>query len=696
MAKFFLAISLLAIWSPWPFAGAEYPRARKSGELRGEQEPKLHGRFLHITDIHPDAYYKPNTNTDANRNCHRGSGEAGWFGTPGSDCDSPLTLVNATLDWIRDNLADSVDFVVWTGDSARHDNDEKIPRTEKEILDMNQLLANQLRDVFSKSDGNKKGIRVPIVPTIGNNDIMPHNIFKDGPNRWTKEFASIWKHFIPEEQRHSFVQGGWFYVEVIPDKLSVFSLNTMYFFDSNGAVDGCRDNDQPGYEHMEWLRIQLQFIREKNMKAILIGHVPPARAGSKENWDESCWQKYTLWLQQYRDVIAGSMFGHMNIDHFMLQDTDDLKIGNQEVEPLHKLAKRYNLEDEVSAQSRLTYLSSLRDDWSRLPSPPTTSFSSYPHGDEDSHLYDLGLSSNLESKGKKKEMRKYLKKIGGPWAERYSVSLVSPSVIPNYYPTLRVIEYNITGLENAMLWSEMFTKDDRSSLQSSPIPEDLGLGNLDNQDLSGEKKKRKRKKKKKKKHKKHKKSKFIVPDPPSSTAPPGPAYSNQPLTFLSYTQYFSNLTELDTEEAAVSTTHHFVDQKPLSWREYRKKTLGDNQPRNISFEVFYDTKTDKTYKLKDLTVNSLLGLARRIAGKKAGKQDRSSMLPTADAGRRHNETGTSAGAPLKSRKDQLGSSHKGVESPPSVTKSRDKVWNVFLRRAFVGYLDGDDLTDISA
>jgi endopolyphosphatase len=75
---------------------------------------------------------------------------------------------------------------------------------------------------------------------------------------------------------------------------------------------------------MEWLRIQLQILRDRGMKAILMGHVPPARVDSKESWDETCWQKYTLWQRQFRDVIVGGLYGHMNIDHFMLQDFDQI------------------------------------------------------------------------------------------------------------------------------------------------------------------------------------------------------------------------------------------------------------------------------------------------------------------------------------------------------------------------------------
>ncbi len=140
--------------------------------------------------------------------------------------------MNETFRWIEHNLKDEIDFVVWTGDSARHDNDESIPRTEHQILDQNGFLVSKFLEVFGKpenyndSDPTNDFI-IPIIPTVGNNDIMPHNIFESGPNWWTKRYLHLWRQFIPEEQRHQFEHGGWFYVEVIPNKLAVFSLNTM-------------------------------------------------------------------------------------------------------------------------------------------------------------------------------------------------------------------------------------------------------------------------------------------------------------------------------------------------------------------------------------------------------------------------------------------------------------------------------------
>ncbi|KAL4888517.1 Metallo-dependent phosphatase-like protein [Aspergillus ambiguus] len=587
----------------------------------GPSSRGLTGRFLHITDFHPDPHYKPGTDPD-DEACHRGHGSAKYFGAEGTDCDTPFTLINSTFHWIEQNLREEIDFVVWTGDSVRHDSDEKIPRSEDEVTRLNQYLTDKFIDVFRRDD-SPHGLSIPIVPTIGNNDIIPHNIFKTGPNKWTKKFMDIWKKFIPEYQRHSFVEGGWYTVDVIPNKLAVLSLNTMYFYESNSAVDGCEDKSEPGFEHMEWLRVQLELLRSRGMKAILIGHVPPARSGSKRNWDETCWQKYALWVNRYRDVIVGSLYGHMNIDHFILQDSHKVKILEDDEYTLRD-------SDEISIQSRTDYLSSLRKDWSKMPSPP-----------EDDSIASANDDADPQRLGKKK--RRFLKKIGGPWAERYSVSLVSPSVVPNYFPTLRVVEYNITGLEDSTLWAD--TPYDDGTIAMPP--------GLDEGPLFGKMKNRKKKKKKK--------PDFKIPDSPPSSAPPGPAYSSQPLSWLSYVQYSANLTRIN-EEASEETS---LGSSSTSTEPSRTDKTGHKEI--FTYEVEYDTKNDHIYKMRDLTVSSFFELATRIADKNPPKEDR-----------------------LESNAETLG----GSESQRKKKKHKNQVWRTFFTRAFVGMINDDDLDDI--
>ncbi|KAI0016454.1 Metallo-dependent phosphatase-like protein [Xylariomycetidae sp. FL0641] len=572
---------------------------------------KLHGKFLHITDLHPDKHYETHSSTNSDKVCHRGYGPAGVYGAETSDCDSPLTLVNSTLSWIKENLKDSIDFVIWTGDSARHDNDEKHPRKNKDILAMNRRIAGAMVNTFS----DDKGLEIPIVPTFGNNDVFPHNVLKPGPNDILRTYSDIWSDFIPATQRHSFEFGGWFYTEVVPDQLAVFSLNTMYFFDRNAAIDDCASPSEPGYKHLEWLDVQLDYMRHRGMKAILIGHVPPARTSGKTLWDETCWQKYTLWLNQYRDVVVGSMYGHMNIDHFMLQDTKEVNIAGL----LGKGAKGITAGEEINAtmsiQSSSDYLKELRDDWAKLPNPVI--------------LDDKGVDES----GKKKHRKdKKKKKLGGKWAERYQLSLVSPSIVPNYFPTLRVVEYNITGIEDSPTWVDTMrasnddgeVADQRLELRSEPETDfDTELDTELNAEL--EILKKKKGKKGKKPHKPHDPPELSIPSPPPKKNLPGPAYAPQTLTLMGYTQYFANLTYLNNDFTADQADEDNVT--PAGWdagqHKDEKPKHRKPQPREFAFEVEYDTFTDKVYKLKDLTVKSYLHLAHRIgtASKKSKALD---------------------------------------------------------------------------
>lgn len=560
-------------------------------------------------DFHPDRYYKAGCSL-SDGSCHHGKGPAGYFGQEGSDCDAPISLVDETFRWIEENLKDKIDFVIWTGDSARHDNDERIPRTDDEIVELNKYMAQKWTSLFGtrKSPTNPKNtpqLSVPVVPNLGNNDITPHNIFRAGPNEWTRVFADVWRHFIPEDQRHSFVEGGWFTTEVIPGRLAVISLNTMYFYESNSAVDGCKAKSEPGYEHMEWLRVQLQLLRDRGMKAILMGHVAPARSQEKTNWDETCWQKYTLWMERYRDVVVGGLYGHMNIDHFILQDSHDVDL-DADAE-----AERSSGGD-VTAMSKNDYLVSLRNQWTELPCPPSGLFEGFDG------IEELQEVNPAKKSKKEKKRRKYLKKIGGEWAERYSVSLVSPSLVPNFYPTLRVVEYNTSGV-STITQETPSGFDEREAHPFSP-PET----------------------EKKKKHK-NKKPDFKIPDPPSPTAPPGPAYSNQAFTFTGYTQYFANLTRINAEV----TSGQDQDHKP-----------------HVNFEVEYNTGDD-VYRMKDLTVRSFLDLAVRI--------------------------GADGGLSAKAADSELSASKKKNKKNNNKKKKVNEAWRAFVMRAFVGYVDVDEL-----
>ncbi|KAI0375671.1 hypothetical protein BV20DRAFT_932452 [Pilatotrama ljubarskyi] len=373
---------------------AQAPLEISSGISKSRR--KLQGRFLHITDIHPDPYYR--VDSSEKKACHRGKPKegkrpAGYYGLPFSDCDAPFLLTNYTLDFLDREWADEIDFVIWTGDSARHDNDRRHPRTTAEIYELNRAMAKKMEHVFVR-----KGI--PVVPTIGNNDVW-RSTLRSGPNSITAELFSIWRAFVPFPSYQVFQRGGYFSVEVIPDSVAVISLNTMYFYDSNTAVGGCARTDpqDPGNLQFDWLEVQLQMFRERGMQVWLSGHVPP----SSRNFYSECYVRYLELSLRFQDTILGHVYGHMNIDHFFLLDASQL--GN-------------------STRSR------------------DMSFAAGDEGDDETSVL----------KHKKKELYKLLLQEFSdlPGAQRlnhddYAVVNVAPSVIPTYLPSFRIFAYNATG-----------------------------------------------------------------------------------------------------------------------------------------------------------------------------------------------------------------------------------------------------------
>ncbi len=110
--------------------------------------PLLTAKFLHITDIHLDPHYKIGSSLSSS--CHYDSisdNGAGKYGSPGSGCDSPEALVNQTFEFLN-GIIDQLDFVIWTGDNARHDSDPTLPRGWDEIKTLNTELTLRFKKVF--------------------------------------------------------------------------------------------------------------------------------------------------------------------------------------------------------------------------------------------------------------------------------------------------------------------------------------------------------------------------------------------------------------------------------------------------------------------------------------------------------------------------------------------------------------------
>ncbi|KAI9244703.1 Metallo-dependent phosphatase-like protein [Phascolomyces articulosus] len=285
--------------------------------------PNLNGKFLHITDIHIDPYYQDEATIKSG--CHfqakkhhkkkkRKGKLAGYWGSPTKGCDAPPRLAEHAIDWIGERWKEEIDFIVWTGDNARHDLDSKnLPRTKKEILALNQAITYRIQEAFHRKDNTT----IPIIPCIGNNDVHPHNRLQ--VTSMIETYSEMWRDFIPPDQLPVFRQGGYYAIDIAPG-LRVLVLNTLYFFNSNDLVNGCQDRDGPEHAHFEWIIDQLAMARRDRARVYITGHVPP----TDRTFYPACLDRYIDISLEYQDVITGHFYGHVNRDHFnVLQKNQD-------------------------------------------------------------------------------------------------------------------------------------------------------------------------------------------------------------------------------------------------------------------------------------------------------------------------------------------------------------------------------------
>lgn len=585
-----------------------------------EDNTPLHGRFLHITDIHPDDIYKEGNSINAI--CHRPSDKqqqqhhdythadyAPKFGKPMAGCDSPIDLMNHTLNWIQHNLKDHIDFIVWTGDNMRHDNDRNHPRYEPKIFQMNELLTQKFYHQLCKStsDNNPRHMAIDLIPSIGNNDVFPHNLFATGPTLQTREFYRLWHWFIPEEQQKLFNRYGSFVKEVIPGKLAVISINTLYMFKANPLANNCMNSKEPGYQLLIWFGFILQELRKRNIKVWLSGHVPPL----EKNFENSCYHKFTLWTHEYRDIIIGGVYGHMNMDHFVPINgqasrnyLDSLYLQNGKEQLLHPtyLDNLY-LQDDKDESSHPTYLD--KD----LPDGKEKSVHSI-YLDKDLHVYkeeslhdaDLPfltqgakptnkesymdtirdtiykqIAKKLSPRRRKRKGQKF--KTAKDLQYKYSIVNVAGSVIPTFNPSMRIWEYNIsdwnqsstTNLNQQVYepWDQFFSKLEDTINEEASMNANVATKREDKS----------------------------VPSKMPKDLPLGPAYTPQLFSPTRFIQYFADLNKINSD-----------------YYQYIKDGLTEEEAAKKSFkyEVEY-TSEDAPFEGKSLMVHDYMEIAAQLS-----------------------------------------------------------------------------------
>ncbi|KAJ3106958.1 Endopolyphosphatase [Phlyctochytrium planicorne] len=273
------------------------------------------GSILHITDIHVDPTYKEGTAV-ANL-CHRKDDAnpalniAGKFGTINTDCDSPVALLDATFEFLKSNPnTKNPDFIVYTGDFARHDRDTAQVRTQEDTLSDHTAVIKY----FSNTWDLKK---IPLFPTIGNNDVFDHNsVAINTINPLLTSLLKIWEPLnLGLDKIDTFLSAGYYMKQIFADQpLHVISLNTMWFYKKNEQTVDCDAAGSPGGDMLKWLDVQFKALREKKGTAYIIGHIPPKDEKNKKNYYDNCYDSYNTLVAQNLDVISAHFHGHVNQD----------------------------------------------------------------------------------------------------------------------------------------------------------------------------------------------------------------------------------------------------------------------------------------------------------------------------------------------------------------------------------------------
>ncbi|KAI9003903.1 hypothetical protein DFJ74DRAFT_694022 [Hyaloraphidium curvatum] len=301
---------------------------------------RLYG--LHITDLHIDELFSPFS--DSSFYCHPLGGADGAGGRLRTDarrsahygyrgCDSAPMLVADTFRFIATRLlpgpgngtvvnsslpVDRLSFVLWTGDTGRHDKDTRFPRQEEEIYRANKIAVEHFNSTFDLG-------QTAVVPSIGNWDTFPADLMTPERSYIIRNLFDIWSPLFrsaPVEDRiaETFLlpSSGGFFQRTIALGIVVLSINTLWFFGRNMAVDDCQFPGPvlkpiPGDEQLAWLERKFKEGKENGTQFILIGHIAPLERDGYI-YKPRCYVAFLELLGKYSDRVLSAHFGHTNED----------------------------------------------------------------------------------------------------------------------------------------------------------------------------------------------------------------------------------------------------------------------------------------------------------------------------------------------------------------------------------------------
>ncbi|XP_076252483.1 sphingomyelin phosphodiesterase 1-like isoform X2 [Rhynchophorus ferrugineus] len=266
-------------------------------------------KILHLSDFHISQDYEVGgvANCGYPVCCKRNLGnpikgtDAGTWGE--YNCDIPPWLYLDALQYINNTHKD-LDLVYFTGDIIDH----------AIWKDSHQDNSNDIRFVFDHLAQSFPNI--PILPTLGNHESVPLNMFPP-PNitdqklsqAWLYELiAELWSKWLPNEARSSVAKQGYYSV-LANNKLRIISLNNNICYIYNWWL----------LYDTNFLKEQIEFLKRELVEAEangqfvhIISHVYPGEKECIEPWEVN----YNSLITRFAHIIKGQFFGHTHTDSF--------------------------------------------------------------------------------------------------------------------------------------------------------------------------------------------------------------------------------------------------------------------------------------------------------------------------------------------------------------------------------------------
>lgn len=246
------------------------------------------GAYLHLTDFHYDW-------THSLENADFSIGD-------------PWTFIESAIQNIFINCPNP-DFIIWTGDNIAY-------------LSASQFNASKVVEVIGKMTNalTKKFPDAKLYPVLGNHDYSPENQLPDQPNFIYQEVGKLWSTWIG--QQPTFAAYGYYKIK-LSNSIILLGLNTNYYIERNKVT--YQNGNDPGGQ-LAWMESELESAKNANLRAIIIGHVPPGAFGSIAN-TKSMIPKYNEpfldIVTKYASVIIFMNFGHFHTDVFrVLMDSN--------------------------------------------------------------------------------------------------------------------------------------------------------------------------------------------------------------------------------------------------------------------------------------------------------------------------------------------------------------------------------------